>query len=231
MLTEPQAIEQLCMACALRSRCVLSVVGPEALNGEFKLQPLRVEKGETVFPEGTHARGWIILCQGRAKLVVRTDRGRKLLLRFSCPGELLSGAALGTYPYSALAVTQATVAFIPGEDVAALGQRHPELLAEANLRLAREHRDLVRRLSALTYASVRARLVRVLLELGEAHGVGEEDGLRIDVPLSLADVAEMIGASRPTTCAELRTLGRQNLIKAAWPRVYLLDPNSLRRYR
>jgi CRP/FNR family transcriptional regulator len=191
---------------------------------------MRFEEGEPLFREGTPALGWAVLCRGRAKLVARPDRGRRLLLRFCGPGELLAGSTAGTYPYSALAVTHATVAFIPGEDVAALGRRHPEVLIEANRRVAEEQRRLVQRLADLAYASVRTRLVRVLLDLGEEHGVAEDDGLRIE-PLSLTDLAEMIGAARPTTCAELRTLGRQNLIKAAWPRVYLLDPNSLRRYR
>lgn len=56
----------------------------------------------------------------------------------------------------------------------------------------------------LAYASVRERLAGVLLDLGEKHGVSEADGLRIDLPLSLQDLAEMIGCSRQTVCQELQ---------------------------
>ncbi len=45
----------------------------------------------------------------------------------------------------------------------------------------------------LTYASTRQRLVRALLELGDEHGEAEGGGVRIDIPLSLRDLAEMIG--------------------------------------
>ncbi|HAZ27069.1 TPA: hypothetical protein DCY67_00400 [Candidatus Acetothermia bacterium] len=64
---------------------------------------MRFAKGETVFHEGSPAPGWAVVCQGRVKLVVRTDHGKNLLLRCCGPGELLSGSALGTYPRLQLA--------------------------------------------------------------------------------------------------------------------------------
>ncbi|HPD06410.1 MAG TPA: helix-turn-helix domain-containing protein [Candidatus Bipolaricaulis sp.] len=82
----------------------------------------------------------------------------------------------------------------------------------------------------LAYGSTRKRLVRVLLGLGEEHGAPEGGGVRIDIPLSLRDLAEMIGAARPTTSGELQALARRGLIKLAWPTVFLLDPNGLRRF-
>ncbi|MBC7084726.1 MAG: hypothetical protein H5T95_14815 [Firmicutes bacterium] len=41
--------------------------------------------------EGSLPIGWVILCQGLAKLAVSTEDGKRLLLRFCGPGELLAG--------------------------------------------------------------------------------------------------------------------------------------------
>ncbi len=86
----------------------------------------------------------------------------------------------------------------------------------------------MRRLVDLAYAGTRQRLVRVLLELGEEHGAAEGDEVRIDIPLSLRDLAEMIGASRQATCKELQLLRAKGLIEVVWPRVFLSDLEHLR---
>ncbi|MBC7170279.1 winged helix-turn-helix domain-containing protein [Candidatus Bipolaricaulota bacterium] len=90
---------------------------------------------------------------------------------------------------------------------------------------------LTKRLVDLAYASTRRRLVRVLLELAEEQGVREGARMRINLPLSLGDLAEMIGASRQATCEELRMLRAEGLIEVAWPRVFLADVEHLRQLR
>lgn len=232
MTSGPQVVQQRCKSCEPRSRCVLSVVVPKVLDGAgLRVSWLPFGKGETIFHEATPAPGWVILCRGWVKLVVRTDRGRNLVLRVCRPGELLAGLTWVLPPYSGLAVTPCLVGFILSQDVGTLGRQHPEVLREVNRRLAEVQRRLVQRLADLAYASVRTRLVRVLLDLGEEHGEAEDDGLRISVPLSLRDLAEMIGASKQATCKELQLLRAKGLIDAVWPRVFLSDLERLRQVR
>jgi CRP-like cAMP-binding protein len=82
-------------------------------------------------------------------------------------------------------------------------------------------------LEDLVALSVQERLVRVLLELGEEHGIQEDAGLRIDLPLSLRDIAETVGCSQQTTSAALRALAKRGLVKLAWPTLFILDPGDL----
>lgn len=141
------------------------------------------------------------------------------------------GPRFRTPRFSRCGHSRSVVGFIAREAVLALGRRHPELLVEANRRLAKGQSRLARRLLDLAYASARRRLVRVLLELGQEHGAPERGGVRIDVPLSLRDVAEMIGASRQTASEELQPLARQGLVKVVWPTFFLPDPQGLQRPR
>lgn len=134
---------------------------------------------------------------------------------------------MDTYPYSGLAATDSVGAYISKENMSVFAQRCPEVFFEVSRKLDEKQDQLILRLADLPYESVRARLVRVLLELGEEHGVAEEGRLRIDVPLSLSDLAEMIGATRQATSKELQVLRGKGLIEVAWPWIFLSNSEGL----
>ena len=80
----------------------------------------------------------------------------------------------------------------------------------------------------MAYESVRARLVQVLLDfLGDSHRVQESGIVWIDIPLSLRDLAAMIGASRQRTCEELQWLRRKGLIEVKWLKGFLVNVELL----
>ncbi|GAB4305651.1 MAG: Crp/Fnr family transcriptional regulator [Candidatus Bipolaricaulota bacterium] len=230
-MVDLKATETDCCSFGCRSSCVLSAVEPEVLAGLApRIQRVRFGRGETILHEGTPTTGWAILCQGGARLTASAEQGKRVLLRFCSPGELVSGSPLVAHVLSATAVVPSVAGFIGRETVDELVRRCPEALLAAHRQLTQEQGCLVRRLVDLTYASTRQRLVRALLELGDEHGAAEGGGVRIDLPLSLRDLAEMIGAARPTTSGELQALARRGLVRLAWPTVFLLDPDGLRRH-
>lgn len=228
----PSGEKHGCMQCSSRSRCVLSAVEPEVLGIlASRVQWVRFEKGGTIVHAGTLSTGWGILCHGWARLTVSTEQGKRLLLRFCGPGELLAASLSGPHGFSVTAVSHCITVFVAREHVPDLGRRYPEVLVNAHLRLEERECLLARRLVDLAYGSARQRLVRVLLELGEEHGASEGGGVRIDIPLSLRDLAEMTGASRQATCKELQLLRAKGLIEVVWPRVFLSDLERLRQFR
>ncbi len=231
-MVDLKATETDCRSCGCRPSCVLSAVEPEALATLApRIQGIRFGKGETILHEGSPASGWGILCHGRARLTVGTEQGKRLLLRFCGPGELLSGSLSGYHGFSVTAASPCVVRFIHQGEVLALGCRYPALLFQVHQRLHATQRCLATRLVDVAYRSTRQRLVRVLMELAGEHGVEEDARVRIGLPLSLRDLAEMIGAARPTTSGELQTLARRGLVQLAWPTVFLTDPDGLRQRR
>ncbi|HZP22782.1 MAG TPA: cyclic nucleotide-binding domain-containing protein [Terriglobales bacterium] len=61
-------------------------------------------RGATLFCEGRPVRGIYILCEGRAKLSICAENGKRLALRIAGPGEVLGlGAALSNTPYEVTA--------------------------------------------------------------------------------------------------------------------------------
>jgi CRP/FNR family transcriptional regulator len=61
-------------------------------------------RGTVLFAEGRAVRGIYMLCDGRAKLSICSETGRRLTLRVAGPGEVLGlGATLSNTPYEVTA--------------------------------------------------------------------------------------------------------------------------------
>lgn len=121
--------------------------------------------------------------------------------------------------------------FVASENILTLGRLYPELLIIAYLALEKRETLLARRLKDFAFLNVRQRLVHLLLELAEEHKVQQGNRVRIEFPLYLRDLAEMVGASRQATCEELALLRRQGLIELAWPTIFITDLERLRQLR
>lgn len=86
-------------------------------------------KGATLFREGHPGRSVYVLCEGRAKLSICSESGRRLTLRIVGPGAVLGlSASLTASPYGATAelLDNAQVAVVRRKDL---------------LRFLREHRE------------------------------------------------------------------------------------------
>lgn len=124
------AIQQSCIECVLRSDrlfCDLPANSLEAFNSIKSM--LLCERGSVLFREGQPARGVFVLCEGRVKLSVCSDSGRRLVLRIAGPGEVLGlSASLSGSPYEVTAETldNARVAQVKRKDL---------------LRFLRDHRE------------------------------------------------------------------------------------------
>ncbi|MCR4408328.1 MAG: Crp/Fnr family transcriptional regulator, partial [Anaerolineae bacterium] len=218
-----------CASCPSLSVCVLSALKVDSRRAVRGVHRIRFTPGETIFRQGAPALGWYILCRGRAKLVVNTARRKRFILWFCKPGDILNLMILGPHAFSVVAIDHCVVGFIEREGVRFLLREHPELEAEAHRRLAEQEDRLVQRVADLVGRSVRERLVQVLLGLGEEHGIDETEGIRIDLPLSQQDLADLVGTSRQKVNLNLRKLANQGLIRAERGRIIILDEEGQQR--
>ena len=124
------AKEQSCFTCELRPDRVFCDLPAEALQAFDSIKATTiVPRGATLFTEGKQARGIYVLCEGRAKLSVCSDNGKRLMLRVAGPGEVLGlSASMAGKPYEVTAdmLDTSQVAFIRRKDL---------------LRFLRDHRE------------------------------------------------------------------------------------------
>ena len=78
-----------CNHCAFRSERPFCEMSPDAIRSfdEIKEQAV-LGKGALLFAEGRPSRGVYVLCEGRAKLSICSESGKRLMLRVAGPGEV-----------------------------------------------------------------------------------------------------------------------------------------------
>jgi CRP-like cAMP-binding protein len=138
-----------------------------------------------VLHQGDQADYLLLLAKGCARYFFSTEDGRKVLLHWLTPGELLGIAALlprrSLYLVSTEMVKDSSLFVWRRDDIRQLCAKHPRLLENA-LPFASDHLTwFLSAHMALISTTARERLARVLLSL--AHGVGQSvrSGIQIDV--------------------------------------------------
>jgi len=221
-----------CIDCSQRDKpmfCHLSQETMRELNSirETALYP----EGALLFVEGESPRGVFVLCSGEAKLTATSKGGESIILRLVEPGELLGlSSMIADTPYSATAetLTPAQVAFIPARKFQRFLRSHPDVSVRVAEHLSMElHKSWEQaRLLALA-PSTRAKLVQLLLEWSQEHGVREAEGMSVPFHMTHEEIGRIIGASRETVSRLLSDFKRRKLIRVKAGFVFFV-PDELR---
>lgn len=125
-----RSISEACFECVLRPErlfCDLPAEAMEDFDGLKSVLPY--PRGRTLFREGTRARGIFVLCEGKVRLSVGSQYGKRLTLRIAGPGEVLGLSASlcnGPYELTAEIVDDARVAMINRKDLLQFLNGHRE---------------------------------------------------------------------------------------------------------
>jgi len=98
-------------------------------------------RGTILFAEGRPVHGSYILCDGRARLSICSDAGRRMTLRVAGPGEVLGlGATLSNTAYELTAelLDTSQVVFIRRKELVKFLREHPETCMQIVRMLSRD---------------------------------------------------------------------------------------------
>jgi CRP-like cAMP-binding protein len=191
----------------------------------------RHDKDDYVFFEGDPADWLVFVADGRVKMIKHSESGRETILATFGPGQIVGevGVLVGElYPATAQALEPAVTLSLRRSAYVDLVRSHPELawalIVELGHRLQRAQ-EIIR---SLAVEKVERRVARVLLRLASASGERLEGGaVRITVPLSRQDIADMAGTVIETAIRTLSRFQRQGLIETTEGRIVLLKPHQL----
>src|SRR5271157_3418109 len=126
--------QQSCFTCDFRPDRVFCDMPAESLRSFDEIKLLATYPRNTIlFAEGRPVRGIYLLCDGRAKLSICSDSGKRLTLRVAGPGEVLGlGAALSNTPYEITAelLDNSQVVFVRRKDLLKFLREHREVCLE-----------------------------------------------------------------------------------------------------
>jgi CRP/FNR family cyclic AMP-dependent transcriptional regulator len=182
--------------------------------------------GDRLFLEGDHSDSVYVCEAGRIRIFLTTPSGRELLLGIKRPGEEfgeLSALDGRSRSASAVAIEASSVFRLAGEEFAELLSASADLAVavlhhmSANLRRAND------RLVARNSNSARVRTGNMLVELAslmmKAGGCADQ----CELPITQADLADWIGATRESTARALADFRRAGLVETHRGRIVVCD--------
>jgi CRP/FNR family transcriptional regulator, cyclic AMP receptor protein len=123
--------QQSCLTCDFRPDRIFCDMPGDSLKAFEEIKSVgNYARNTILFAEGRPVRGIYLLCDGRAKLSICSDGGRRLTLRIAGPGEVLGlGAALSNTPYEITAelLDTSQIVFIRRKELMKFLRQHPEI--------------------------------------------------------------------------------------------------------
>jgi CRP-like cAMP-binding protein len=193
------------------------------------------ERDEYLFFEGDAAEWLLFVAEGRVKMIKHSEGGRETILSTFGPGQIVGevGVLVGeAYPATAQALEPTVTLAMRRDEYLALVQRYPDLawalIEELGRRLLRAHETI----RSLAVEKVERRVARVLLRMANTAGERLEDAsapgaVRITVPLSRQDIADMAGTVIETAIRTMSKFQKEGLIETREGHIVLLKPHRL----
>jgi CRP/FNR family cyclic AMP-dependent transcriptional regulator len=191
----------------------------------------RLSAGQIIYVLGDAGGEMYRIVIGSVRLFATRSDGREVFfLRFQ-PGDCFGEASLvdnETRPQSAQAVTDVELEVI---DVAAFTRLRGAYrdFDDALIRLlARQMRFANSLFIDFSLNDLLGRIARRILEAAQAHPASNNDAATPDLPLSQAEIASMVGASRQTVNRALQQMQSMGVIQTEYNRIVVHDVDWLR---
>jgi CRP-like cAMP-binding protein len=190
-----------------------------------------LKAGEALFVAGESGDGCYQLVQGLLKVVVTSPRGEERILAMLARSAIVGEVAMldgGPRSASVFAVRDCELNFISRAAFEERTIRHPEIYQQLTKLLATRLRDTDETMAATCFLTVKARLARVLLELGQ-H-VGQDDGagrVVIRHKISNGDLAAMAGIARENVSRVISDWKRNKVVARVSGLYCLIDIAAL----
>jgi CRP-like cAMP-binding protein len=197
----------------------------------------KFNKGELIFKEGDPAK-WLYLVQdGKVRILKDSASGKELVIELIFPGEVFGGIGVfegTTYPATAQAMEPTETLQLTRCDFFILIEKYPGLAKQAITYFGHRLKDAHDLLRIIAIERVETRIASILLKLMEQelrerpHIANPKDGVRLNVILTRADIAEMVGTTVETAIRVMSKFTKSGWIKTTHGRILILKPDMLR---
>lgn len=187
--------------------------------------------GTSIYPQGTHRGSIFIVLAGAVSVSVVLPNGQRILCVLYQPGTVFGFPIVeGERPRlsAADAFTAATVAVVPRREFEhILAGLPPSTLIRFFNRVLERQARFAMRLVHCAALDVRGRLALTIADLTTTFGVRAAEGIRIDLPITHENLADMVGASRERVSKAMAALMSERLITYRRQSVIVRDASAL----
>jgi len=203
----------------------------ERSNVARRFSPNHYDKDDYLFWEGEPAEWLVFVTEGQVKMIKHSESGRETILATFGPGQIVGevGVLVGeVYPATAQALEPASTLSLHRDDYIDLVRQYPDLAWALIQELGRRLQGAHETIRSLAVEKVERRVARVVLRMASSAGERLDDGtVRISVPLSRQDIADMAGTVIETAIRAMSRFQKQGLIETRDGHIILLEAHRL----
>jgi CRP/FNR family transcriptional regulator len=186
-----------------------------------------IDSGDRIFTTCTFPKRSMVFDQGDpTRVVYLIKRGKVRITRLTADGKEVTVAVLGAgdmfgeetlfdaQPRTthAVCIEESLLCTAKADDLFALLSRNPALALNVAKILSDKLVDASAAMEDLAYAKISDRILHLLARLAGEHGLETPAGTLIDVRLTHADIASLIGSTRETVSLEISKLAKSGAI-------------------
>lgn len=215
------------------SELFAGLTAPQLVDVAACARVRQLEKGDTIFAQGTVAERAHVVLEGRVRILQTDQEGAQVVMRFVGPGETFGTVGIFTdhlYPAHAVTVIDCLEASWTETAMRELLARYPVIALNLVKIIGARLHEAQHRVRELATQRVERRIAHALLRL--AAQAGQETGgggTAIDFPLSRKDLAEICGATLHTVSRTLTAWEKSGAITTHQQRVTIRDLQEIRR--
>lgn len=223
-----------CRDCPLRALGTFSTNTLEeiAFIQSLKRSEVNVAAGGAIIPERASTSDLYTLLSGWAFRFRSLQDGRRQILNFLLPGDLigLQEQLTGESPYGVEALTPVTLCVFQRDRLWDLYRQHPSLGYDITWLAAHEELIVDENLLTVGRRSARERVAMLLIHLYKrAESIGLCQNQQVPFPITQQHIADALGLSLVHTNKTLRSLTKMGLHELANNRLRLTNPAAMQR--
>lgn len=188
--------------------------------------------GDSLFTSGESADHLYVLAAGQAKLAQPMPGGQEVVVDLLTPGDLFGALRIlgqPVYPETAWALTTTCALRTDAQSFREILAEHPQVvlrvLDDVASQLARARSDLGRQSTSTVAQRVATTLLRLADRLGQERS--GDRGTLLQVPLSRADLAGMVGSTTESVSRVMSRLRKEGIIDSGRCWTAVLDRDRL----
>lgn len=204
--------DSVCQYCPVQKLSICGALqGAElAMLGDLK-HAVHYKRKAVLFDQGEPAEAVHVVTEGGVRLYKTMPDGRRQIVGFALPGDLLGLAVDDRNAYSAEALASASACRFSRKAFAELLDKMPHLMRRLHVVMAHELSIAQDHMMLLGHYSARQKVAAFVLQVRNRWRVNSGSA-HVRLPMSRQDIADYLGLSIETVSRTLGRLERQKLI-------------------
>jgi len=190
-----------------------------------------ISSSKTIFSEGDLVTGIYIICSGKAKVLLKTSKGKESIIRIAGQGQVLGHRGFSdnmVYPISGKTLIESEIAYIPNEDFFKLIKANKDLAFYMMMFFADELLRSEQKLRVSALKTSKEKVAAALVMVINAFGYKDEKSKLIDLGINLRELANFATIAYPTLSKVLDTFMSDGIIGNIENELCVIDEYALR---